>query len=286
MNFNSPLRYPGGKGKISKFIQDVFRSNGLCDGLYIEPYAGGASVALSLLFNEYAKKIVINDKDTSIYSFWHSVLNDTENLIRLISDTKIDVANWDLQKAIQLDKLNQNHLSLGFSTFYLNRCNRSGIILAGIIGGRKQDGNWKIDARFNKKDLITRIQRIADYKNRIKLYNYDALELIDVTSKEIELKKLYYFDPPYFVKGQMLYMNHYLEQDHINIYNSIDKLKSNWIVSYDNIEFIRNLYSKYPQIYYKLNYSASFASKGEEVIIHSPKLIMPADTNNQLKITA
>jgi DNA adenine methylase len=287
MNFNSPLRYPGGKGKITKFVHDLFKVNGLCDGIYVEPYAGGASVALSLLFNEYAKRIIINDKDLSLYAFWHSVLNETESLCKKIFDCKIDVDNWDIQRSIQKDKPQQDLLTLGFSTFFLNRCNRSGIIMAGIIGGRKQDGNYKIDARFNKKDLVKRIERIANYRERIELYNLDALQLIENVSKEKKDNLLYYLDPPYFVKGQVLYMNHYQAQDHVNIYNLINSLDdAKWIVSYDNIQFIRDLYSKYSQVYYKLNYSASKRSKGEEVIIHSNNILLPLGTLEKLQISA
>lgn len=287
MNFNSPLRYPGGKGKITKFVHDLFRINGLCDGIYVEPYAGGASVALSLLFNEYAKRIIINDKDLSLYAFWHSVLNDTENLCKKIFDCSIDVPNWDLQHSIQKDKTNHDLLTLGFSTFYLNRCNRSGIIMAGIIGGRKQEGNWKIDARFNKTDLIKRIEKIATYKERIELYNKDAIQLIETISKGPKQNLLYYLDPPYYVKGQVLYMNHYQTQDHIDIYNLIDSLDdAKWIVSYDNIQFIRDLYGKYSQVYYKLNYSASKSSKGEEVIIHSDNILLPLTTLEKLQLSA
>ena len=287
MNFNSPLRYPGGKGKIIKFVHDLFRVNGLCDGVYVEPYAGGASVALSLLFNEYAKRIVINDKDLSVFAFWHAALNDTDNLCRKIVDCKIDVETWDVQREIQRHKTEETLLDLGFSTFFLNRCNRSGIILAGIIGGRNQDGKYKIDARFNKTDLIKRIEKVANYKRRIELYNNDALELINAISERNEKNIIYYLDPPYFVKGQMLYLNHYKTKDHVDIYKLIDSLDdAKWIVSYDNISFIRELYSDYSQIYYKLNYSASKTSVGEEVIIHSDNLLMPLNTVQKLSISA
>ena len=287
MNFNSPLRYPGGKGKIIKFVHDLFRVNGLCDGVYVEPFAGGASVALSLLFNEYAKRVVINDKDLSVFAFWHAVLNDTENLCRRIFDCKIDVKNWDVQREIQRHKTEETLLDLGFSTFFLNRCNRSGIILAGIIGGRNQEGKYKIDARFNKTDLIKRIEKVANYKGRIELFNSDALDLISTISKRDERNIIYYLDPPYFVKGQMLYLNHYKTSDHVDIYKLIDSLDdAKWIVSYDNIAFIRELYINYSQIYYKLNYSASKTSVGEEVIIHSDNLLMPLNTIQKLSISA
>ena len=146
MEFLSPLRYPGGKAKVADFVQCLIKENALLDGTYVEPYVGGGSVALSLLFNEYVRDIYINDKDISIYAFWYSVLHESEALCKLIKDTPINVETWHKLKEIQSNKENVDLLNLGFSTFFLNRTNRSGILKAGVIGGYDQTGNYKIDA--------------------------------------------------------------------------------------------------------------------------------------------
>jgi len=271
--FYSPLRYPGGKGKVAHYFKQLFADNLLFDAVYIEPYAGGASVGLSLLFSEYASKIVINDVDRSIFAFWHSVLNRTDDLCRLIKDTSVNIKNWEAQKEIQKSKSRNRLLDLGFSTFFLNRTNRSGIINAGIIGGRNQAGKWKMDARFNKNDLIARIERIALYKSKIEIYNLDAVELIKNLQKGLPKKNLFYFDPPYYIKGKDLYLNYYGDKDHQEIANEVKKLKkNNWIVTYDNVDRIKNLYSNFRQITYSLNYSAGQRSKGKEVMIFSNNL--------------
>lgn len=280
MEFYSPLRYPGGKGKISKFVNQIFADNILTDGYYVEPYAGGATVGLSLLFQEYASKIVINDLDRSIYSFWHSVLNQTDELCKRIYDTPVTVKSWKKIREIQKHKQEYSHLDLGFSTFFLNRTNRSGIIMAGIIGGINQTGNWKIDARFNKKDLIGRIEKIALYKDRIDLYNLDACQLIKTVSKHLPKKTLFYFDPPYYVKGKDLYVNHYKHNDHTEVAKTIKGLKKfKWIVSYDNRPEIKELYEDYRQLEYSLNYSATTAKEGTEVMIFSDNLVIPEIEN-------
>lgn len=276
MDYYSPLRYPGGKGKVANYFKQVFKDNLLYDGVYVEPYAGGASVALSLLLNEYASKVIINDIDISIYAFWHSVLNETEALCKLIANTAVTVKNWEKQKKIQKNRSTHSLLKVGFSTFFLNRTNRSGILNAGIIGGRQQLGEWKIDARFNKPDLIGRIQRIAQYKNRIELYNLDAIELVKQLRKKLPAKTLFYFDPPYYVKGKDLYLNFYDDNDHQEIANEISKVTTQrWVVSYDNDIFIRRIYSDYRKRKYLLNYSAASSSKGEEVMIFSNNLYIP-----------
>jgi DNA adenine methylase len=273
MEFYSPLRYPGGKGKVAEYFKQIFKDNLLCDGTYIEPYAGGASVALSLLFNEYASKIIINDIDKSIYSFWYSVLFDTERLCKLINDTPVTMQTWREQKEIQKQKSRYGTLRVGFSTFFLNRTNRSGILNAGVIGGNDQLGNYKIDARYNRKELIKRIERIAYYQNKIELYNCDAVELVASLGQTLSPKSLFYFDPPYYVKGKDLYLNYYNDDDHQQIAKKVnDLITQKWIVTYDNAPLIKSLYTNFRQVKYSLNYSAAKASKGEELMIFSDNL--------------
>ncbi|MCF8226261.1 MAG: DNA adenine methylase [Bacteroidales bacterium] len=275
-SYYSPLRYPGGKGKLSHYIQLLIEYNLITDGHYVEPYAGGASVALSLLFNEYVQKIYINDYDFRIYSFWDCVLNQTDELCNKINDTEINIANWEKQKEIQYNPKKFSNLEIGFSTFFLNRTNRSGILKAGVIGGMNQTGQWKIDARFNKTDLIQRIKKISRYKNRISLYNLDAVELIRNLDKELPKRTLFYFDPPYYNKGKDLYINFYEHSDHQQISQLIAELKDRfWLVSYDNNDNIRNLYKPFLQRTYELNYHAANAAKGTEIMIYSNNLIVP-----------
>lgn len=280
MDFYSPLRYPGGKGKISDFIELLFKGNYLNGGHYFEPYAGGSSVALALLINEYASIIHINDFDYTIFCFWDSIINHTDEFCKKICDTNITVEEWKRQKHIQKHKQDFSSTDIGFSTFFLNRTNRSGILKAGIIGGLDQHGQWKIDARFNKPELIKRIKRVAIYKSRIKLYNQDALSLIPEIASQLPSNSLIYLDPPYYKKGQDLYINFYKHGDHVKISNVIKALKdSNWIVSYDNVKPIRDLYSSFRQNTFDIDYHAATASKGSEVFVFSDNLWIPEIEN-------
>ena len=275
-NYYSPLRYPGGKGKLSHYVQLLIDYNLLTDGHYVEPYAGGASVALSLLFNEYVQQIHINDYDFRIYSFWKCVLDHTDQLCEKIEQTDITISNWKQQKIIQSNPRDYSTLEIGFSTFFLNRTNRSGILKAGVIGGKNQNGKWKIDARFNKQDLIKRIRKISRFKNRISIYNLDAVELTQQLHRQLPQKTLFYFDPPYYNKGKDLYINFYEHADHQQISQLISKLKDRyWLVSYDNDVNIRNLYQPFLQRTYELNYHAANASTGTEIMIYSHNLIVP-----------
>ena len=274
--FVSPLRYPGGKLKVVDYIKRLYEANDLFDGFYIEPYAGGASVALSLLFGEYVRGIKINDIDRSIYAFWYSVLNKTEDLCRSIYDTPVNMETWEAQRKVQAGKQEADLLELGFSTFFLNRTNRSGILGSGVIGGKNQDGNFKIDARFNKEDLIERIESVAEYADRIELTSVDAVELIK-SIKRPSPKTFCYLDPPYYVKGRDLYLNYYDDNDHQAIAKAIKKYKGNWIISYDAVDFIKELYQDYRQKEYCLSYSAGKPSKGKEIMVYSDGLLLPEE---------
>jgi DNA adenine methylase len=275
MSFYSPLRYPGGKKKLAGFIQQLMRENQLLDSVYIEPFAGGSNVALTLLFEEYARTIIINDIDQSIYAFWYSVLYHTDELSKLITDTQINMENWKKSKEMLANK-DASLLEKGFATFFLNRTNRSGIITGGVIGGKAQDGKWKLDARFNKPDLLERIEKIARYKERIQLFNLDAIEFIKQIMPTLPNKSLTYFDPPYYVKGtQLLYMNYYLPDDHQLLSDFIKALNISWLVSYDNVQEIRELYLGFRHLEYSLNYSAQKKYAGKEIIYFSNNLSIP-----------
>lgn len=284
MKFYSPLRYPGGKNKLANFIALICKKNNI-DGHYIEPYAGGASVALFLLFNGYVTKITINDFDRSIYAFWYSILNDTEKFCRIIKRTEINIKNWKKYKEIQKNKTRVSLFKLGFSTFFLNRTNMSGIINAGVIGGIKQRGKYKMNCRFNKQKLINRIKKIAEHKNKIHVYNLDAIELVKkIQKKSKNTQTIFYFDPPYYIKGSSLYANHYQHDNHNEVSKMIKKIKnSRWIISYDNVQQIKSLYRGFKKIEYSLRYTAHKPKEGNEVLFFDKNLIVP-NIINPIKI--
>lgn len=281
----SPLRYPGGKNRIANFIAQVCVDNRI-SGLYVEPYAGGASVALFLLFSNVVRKIIINDKDRSIYAFWYSVLHHTDKLCQMIIDTEINVENWHKQKKVQSRKKCANLLELGFSTLFLNRTNRSGIISGGIIGGVEQKGEYKIDCRFNKLELISRIRQIAKRKKYISVYNLDAISLVHKIEKQSSKdlnNALIYFDPPYYKKGGSLYLNHYIKSDHKDVADAISILNYKWIVSYDNVPEIYELYKQFRNIEYSLKHTAHSARDGGEVLFFQDNLIIPNKHKNPIE---
>lgn len=274
--FYSPLRYPGGKNKLSAFLAKICNDNNIT-GHYVEPYSGGASVALFLLMEGFVSRITINDRDRSIYAFWHSVLNNTRRLCELIENAELTVDEWRKQKAVQTNKKSVDLLELGFSTFYLNRTNRSGIIQAGIMGGVKQDGNYLMDCRFNKTELINRIKKIAKHKKNIRLYKKDAIKLIEKIQNEAETENVvFYFDPPYYLKASTLYLNHYEYKNHKKVSDKIKAIKNiKWIVSYDNVPEIQKLYSDCHKKEFSFKHTAYKIRDGKEILFFSQNIQQP-----------
>lgn len=276
----TPLRYPGGKGKLAPFVKELIKLNGLDDCEYAEPYAGGAAIALELLLQEYVSRIHINDLSRPVYAFWKSVLDHTDELIRLVRDTRLTVRSWDKQKRILANHQQFDDLAVGFATFFLNRTNRSGILNGGIIGGRDQSGPWKIDARYNSPQLARRIEAIAALRKRIILSREDAYLFLSTRFRTLPKKSLIYLDPPYYLKGKDLYYDYYLHTDHQRIARLMTEArpKQYWMVSYDNVEQVRKMYASCRHLVYRIGYSAREVRRGSEVMFFCDRIQIPPAT--------
>lgn len=268
----SPLRYPGGKGKLAKFIESLVVENNV--SVYVEPFCGGASIAIDLLIKGIVKKVILNDFDWAIYNFWKVIIEDTDDFICLMNETPITIEEWYRQKEIYSNWEDHTDLEIAFATFFLNRTNRSGIIeKAGPIGGKTQSGSYKIDCRFNKKDLEHRIRVISSYSDSIELYNLNATDLIDKVIKK-RRGLLIYFDPPYYQKGRELYSDFLLAGDHEYLAEKIgnDLTNYKWVITYDSLPATKKLYCENECHDYSLTYSLQQKKKAVELIIFSNNL--------------
>ncbi len=267
IGFVTPLRYPGGKRKLFPFFRDLIEHNDLSGAHYVEPFAGGAGLALSLLVSGYVKDVHLNDLDVSIYAFWKTVLEATEELCRHIEEVAIDVTTWKRHREIMEHPDQHTEVEVAFATLFLNRTNRSGILRGGIIGGKEQAGKWKMDARFNKAELIRRIRRIATYKGRVKVYNQEAIQFLQSISQYVPAseKCLIYADPPYYAKGHTLYYNHYGPNDHQRLAQTMRSLSCPWVVSYDDVKPVYGFYQDTCYLRYQLHYTAQTRRRSGEV---------------------
>jgi DNA adenine methylase len=276
----TPLRYPGGKQKLTPFIRELLIENALINGQYAEPYAGGAGVAIELLLNNDVSCIHLNDSSFPIYAFWNSVISNPEEFCRRIRSASLDVDEWKRHREILQKPVGHDEFAVGFSTFYLNRCNRSGILSGGLIGGLAQTGEWKMDARFPRNELICRIEAIAEKRNSITVHNLDAEKFILEYIPDLPENTFVYCDPPYFEKSSGLYLDRYKMQDHIRIANVIQEhLLRRWAVSYDSVPEVLGYYGGRRHFSYSLQYNALEAYKGQEVFIFSDDTLVPRNSS-------
>jgi DNA adenine methylase len=273
---DSPLRYPGGKTQLAPFVIELLRANDLFYGIYVEPFAGGCGIAWKLLLNDYVSEVRINDIDKAIYAFWASVLRHADDLCELIETTPVTMEEWHRQREVQGDS-RATQLALGFSTLFLNRTNRSGILKGGVIGGLEQSGDYALDCRFNKPDLIRKIQRIAARRSQVVLTRLDAEDFISGPVRGLPGNTLVNVDPPYYRKGPGLYCSFYEHADHVALARCVTRMRQPWMVTYDDVPEIRALYQRFPMFNKELNYFAQVKRVGVELMVFDRRLRLPAE---------
>jgi DNA adenine methylase len=268
----TPLRYPGGKTKLYEYVRKILRCNGLIGTSYCEPFAGGAGLAIKLLIKNDVDNIFINDADPAIYSIWNLIINSPDKICDFIKEIPITIEEWNREKKIYATTSDPDEL--GLAAFFLNRTNVSGIISGGVIGGINQNGNYRIDARFNRDNLIKKINNISSKADKIHLSNMDVIDFMHYMAQTDE-NMLVNFDPPYVNKGGALYRNYFDKKDHIKLHDAIKNFKKKWIVTYDYCEFIQKLYEDFNEGTIDVYYSANRVRKANEYIIYSDDLIIP-----------
>lgn len=275
LRFVSPLRYPGGKTRLADFLRKAIEKNFSENEkiILVEPYAGGAGASLKLLFSDKVNKIIINDLDRAIFSFWKIAVSDTDFLINKIKKVKIDINEWKKQKKIYNNPFSTTK-KLAFATLFLNRTNRSGIIEGGPIGGMDQLGFWDVKARFTKNTIINRLEKIKKFKNKIKVRNLDGITLLKQLEKnKIKNNYFIFLDPPYYQKGKSLYLNHYIDKDHKKLLKLLKISSLKWVMTYDDVSYIQILYDKFKKSKFVINHSAFESRKGKEILIFSDNVV-------------
>ncbi len=251
----SPLRYPGSKQKFCETFKNILDKNNIKSKLFIEPFAGGASVSLLMLQNNLTEKIALIEKDPLLASFWKTVFFDSEWLIKKIKKIDVTLDTWQYYKNHNPKTIRSKALKC----LFLNRTCFSGILKAGPIGGQKQISNYKIDCRFNKNTLINTIGVLAKYKERILFIEEgDYSEILNKYQHHINNESFIYFDPPYVNKAKDLYNFYFLDDDHIKLKNFIYHLNTHWLLSYDYEPPISNLYKDFSNYgFFNIRYTMS-----------------------------
>ncbi|NEK93478.1 DNA adenine methylase [Modestobacter muralis] len=270
----TPLRYPGGKQKLTEFLRRCVVAANDPELVYLEPYAGGAGAALALLKSNDVSRIVINDLDPAIYAFWHSAVHQNAELSNLVSTVDVTLEEWLKQREVYRATDVGDLLSLGFATLFLNRTSRSGVLGAGVIGGMKQEGAYKVDARFYRSTLIARLQTIQQLAKSITVTNMDGIDLFRKYSRRSS--SFFYIDPPYYEKGGSLYLNAFEHQDHMRLAACLNKYADRkWIMTYDRAPEIVDAYKERRQSTFWLRYSAHRVVTATELFIASDGVVVP-----------
>ncbi|GAB4082813.1 DNA adenine methylase [Modestobacter muralis] len=275
MRYLSPLRYPGGKGRLAPYIARLLASQAPRPHAYAEPFAGGAGAALRLLVDEEVRAIYINDLNPGIAAFWRCVFEQTDAFAALIEAAPVDLDAWHAARAVYEQPEGHDDLELGFATFFLNRCNRSGILGARPIGGLDQAGRWKIDARFNRDNLAERVRLLGGYRERAHVSQLDARDFLRTLEAQ-GTDVLVYVDPPYLVQGEDLYLDSLRPDDHAELAAMLRDSRLPWFLTYDVHEQITTgLYGGLRTAEFDIAHTAQKQHVGAEYAVFSDELIVP-----------
>lgn len=245
----SPLRYPGAQRRLVPYIRSAIHYNDVEPTLFIEPFAGGASVAIQLLGEGTVEQIGLADKDKLVSAFWKVVFSEPEWLIDRVQEVEPSLELWKALKTQVAD----GQLDLyqrAFACLYLNRTSFSGILHphAGPLGGYEQDSEHDIACRFSKDNIIDRIRRLGNLRNRVafvwnKSWRGSITLIGDMQSRgSISDDVFYYLDPPFFNKSEKLYQHSFGSSDHAQLRNQLTLLDDNWLLSYDDCEKVWQYY--------------------------------------------
>lgn len=259
----SPLRYPGSKRRLAKYIDEMIHANNLQPDLFVEVFAGGASVSLQLLANKTVQQIGLIEKDPLVAAFWKVVFskNDVNWLISQIEEIEITLEKWQAFKNTVPDDQRMRALAC----LYLNRTSFSGILApsSGPLGGYEQQSDYPIDCRFPRETLIKRIQQANALRDKVAfVWQVDwAAGLKRIAQKQqvgkLPLDALFYFDPPFFAKAEKLYSYYFTNGDHTKLRDAIVSLNQNWVLSYDYCDRVEELYTDNAPTHIEMLYSAA-----------------------------
>jgi DNA adenine methylase len=275
----SPLRYAGSKRKLFNYLERVLTHNKFLPQVLVEPFVGGGNIFLNFLSHHEGSTAVIADKDELVYSFWKTLFSDPKYLVNFIRKAKVNLKTFDYYRYISSHSTGFSRRQLAETCLFLNRTSFSGILndSAGPIGGREQKSIYKINCRFGRKNLIKKIKNISAFKNRVVILPYSWEETLKYVATKIEYKNaslLFYLDPPFYKKADQLYRYHFDDITHKNLRDRLVKLEYPWILSYDRVKEIQNLYSAFTRINISMPYSINSPAKRleKELIITPLKL--------------
>ena len=245
---------------------------------------------MDLLLKDDIEFVYLNDADLGIASFWEAIRTEPERLIDEIMTVEVSVNHWlevrNRRKEL-IERFNARdeddpkyNFELGFLTFYLNRTNISGIIDGGCVGGMQQSGKYRIDCRFSRDGLASKVSRIAKKASSFAVSCMDGVDFLSEKFRVL-LKEngyslsdsLVYIDPPYVKQGKNLYFNSMGETEHRRLAGTLKNWTcENWFLTYDNSPLVKELYRGWDMRLLSVKYSANSRERASELAIFPPTL--------------
>jgi DNA adenine methylase len=271
----SPLRYPGSKVGLVDYVSTLLNENLLTGCHFYECYAGGASLGLALLGRGVISKLTLIEKDPLLSAFWEAAVFDSDRLCERIRDLKVTIATWKSFTKYRraTSRAQFPTLDLAVAGLFFNRTNFSGVLSAGPIGGMKQNSDYRLDCRFNKSLLISRITTIAAHANHINVAHSDAITYLRRRRFKLDSDAVGYLDPPYFGQGSRLYRYHFGERQHQRLAKFVCSQSFPWLVSYDPHPEVKRLFNGQRIIPISLNYAVKESRRADELLISN--LVLP-----------
>lgn len=271
----TPLRYPGGKGVLKYFLANSVLNNNLKGGVIVEPFCGGSGATIPLLKSGIIEELWMNDASPLISSFWESLFFNTNELVKLIKETPVCMKTWNACKEVVDSPYKHDTLKLGFSSFFLNRTNRSGLLMGGPIGGKNQSGPYLMQCRFNKEKLISRVLSVASLRDKVKIDNIDGVDFLKKTESMVD-SSLVFIDPPYVKQGYNIYRKYsFKKHDHVRLSEYIQRSKWKWIITYDDHQLVKDLYSGDAVQSMRIDYFSKKEKSNNEIIFAAQSCILP-----------
>lgn len=266
----SPLRYPGGKSRAIKILMPFFPQD--FDEL-AEPFFGGGSVGLYLAQNLGLKQIFANDLNTDLYCFWQTLKTQNKALIDEIERTRQTHTNGRelYEKLLARRGENLSDFQRAVDFFVLNRITFSGVV---DCGGYSQKA---YESRFTPSS-IERLKNMDSILRNFTFSNQSYENLLQNNGKRVFI----FLDPPYFSASKSkLYGKKgdlHANFNHERLCEHLKNTKHRFLLTYDDSEFIRELYKDFYKLKYTLqygmnNFKQTKANKGQELLISNYEFI-------------
>lgn len=234
----SLFRYPGGKTWLVPHVRNWLASLPNKPEEFIEPFAGGGIVGLSVVFEDLADRITLVELDESIAAVWRVVLNGKAKQLA----TRILNFQVSLEAVREiLDSQPTALLDQAFATIVRNRMQRGGIMAPGASLMKSGESGKGLMSRWYARTLHDRVLEISKRKARISFIHGDGLAVMRETASRKDVA--YLIDPPYTVAGRRLYLHS--ELDHNELFRLASKLRGDFLMTYDDAPAVRKLAEKF-----------------------------------------